>query len=61
MGSIMVAMVQEELLNFLFVLMTFCLYGYNVPLKVLAVLHVFLSPPHMNLVSSLSQVKTLFL
>ena len=54
MDNIMVAVV-------LFVLMTFCLYGYNFPLKVLAVLHVFLSLPHMDLVSSLSQVTTLFL
>lgn len=54
MDNIMVAVI-------LFVLMTFCLYGYNFPLKVLAVLHVFLSLPHMDLVSSLSQVKTLFL
>lgn len=42
MDNIMVAVV-------LFVLMTFCLYGYNFPLKVLAVLHVFLSLPHMDL------------
>lgn len=40
--NIMVAVV-------LFVLMTFCLYGYNFPLKVLAVLHVFLSLTHMDL------------
>ena len=59
MDGIMVTIIQGELLNFLFVSMTFCLYGYNFPLKVLDVLHVFLSPPHMDL--SQLCLKTLFL
>lgn len=55
MDRIKGAVVQVVLLNFLLDMMTFHLYDYSSLLKLLAVVHVILFPPHIDLVSSLSQ------